>query len=182
MQALLLVAIPGSSVSMSTFDHLLGLFTAILGLSTAVLGLSVAMPVLFIAVPKLTIAVFKLSVAVLGLSILATAFVFVPGLSVFVLPSVSTPMLSGSSPLLFPVLSLPKTPMPNLATEKQKLDDIISEQSEKSKKISSEKLQSGKIKKAVLKKVFLSKAPLFPLLFPSSDIGKRKFDKSFINT
>lgn len=65
--------------------------------------------------------------------------------------------------------------MLDLAAKRQKLDDTISKWSIKSKKTSSKELNSRKIKKTALKKVFLLRA-----LF--SSIGKRKFDKTFINT
>ena len=50
------------------------------------------------------------------------------------------------------------------------------------KKTALKELWSGKIKKAALEEAFSLRVPLFPPFFSSSIIGKRKFDKIFINT
>ena len=152
------------------------------GLSTAMPRLSAIMPRSSIAMPGLSAVVSKLSSAMLGLSAPAFALVLVPGLSALVSPFASASVLPGLSLLYFFALFLSKTSTPNLATKKRKLDDTISGWSERSKKISSKELWSGKIKKAALEEVFLPRVSLFPLLFPPSGIGKRKFNKTIINT
>ena len=148
--------------------------------SVLVLGSSAAMPELSAAVPRSSVAVHESSVAVPGLSTPAFASVPVPGSSAPI--PLSLPMLLGSSPLPFLALFLPKTPMPNLATRRQRPDNTISEWSRRSKRASSEELYSGRIKRAALEEAFLPRAPLFLPLFPSSGIGKRKYNKIFINT
>ena len=174
------VPVPGLSATMpklsalaSTSVFIPGLFAVVPELFAAISGLSISVPGLFAAVPEL-------SVVMPGSSAPTFASVFMPGLFALVLPSV--PVLPESSSLLFLALFLPKTPTPNLAAERQKLDDTISGWSGRSKKASSEELYSGRIIRAASKDTFSPKIPLFPPLFPSSTIGKRKLDKTFINT
>ena len=148
--------------------------------STAIPESSAAVPGSSVIVPRLSVAMPGLSATMPGLSVSAFAFVSVPELSAPV--SLSAPVLLGSSPLLFPVLSLPKTLIPNLAVGRQKLDDTISGWSGRSKRVSLEELYSRRIQRATLEEAFLPRAPLFLLFFSSSDISKRKLDKTFINT
>ena len=108
---------PGLSASASTF-------VPVPGSSAAVPGSSAALPELSAAGPGSSVAMPESSATVPGLSVFASASVFVPGSSASVL--LSTPMLSGSFPLLFPALSSPKTPTPNLATKRRRLDNTIS--------------------------------------------------------
>lgn len=161
-------ALPGSSV-------------AVPGSSAATLRLSIDVPGLSITVPGLCTAMPGFFVVVLGLSALASASVLVPGLSALVPLLASAPVFPGSSPLPFLALPLPKTPTPNLAAGKRRLDDIISGQSGRSKKVFSEELWNRRMKKPVSEEAFLPRALLFPLLFPSISIGERKFNKTFIN-
>ena len=179
-QALLLAAMPGSSAPASISVPMPGLSAAMPGLSAPasasilVPGLSAAMPGLSATMPESSAAMPELSVAV------PKSSAVVPGSSAPI--PLFAPMLPGSSPLPFPALSLPKTLTPDLAIERQRLDDTISGWSERSKRASSGELCSGRIKKAALEEAFSPRAPLFLSLFPSSGIGKRKLDKTFINT
>ena len=129
-QALFFVAVPGLSALTSASVLVLGLSAAVPG-SSAPTSASVPIPGLSAAVPESSIAVLELSVAVpalsatmLGSSAPTSISVPVPGSSVSV--PLSTPVFPGLSPLPFPALSLPKTPMPDLAAGRQGLDDIIS--------------------------------------------------------
>ena len=177
---------PGLSAPVSASVPVPGSSAAVPGLSAPasasvpVPGSSAAMPESSAAVPGSSVAVPESSAAVPGSSAPASASVPVPGSSALVPPS--APILPGSSPLLFPALSSPKTPTPDLAAGRRKLDDTISEWSGRSKRASSEELCSGRIKKAASEEAFSPRAPLFLLLFPSSSIGERKLDKTFINT
>ena len=185
-RALLLTALLGLSAPASAFIPLPGLSAAMPRLSAPIfvfvsmLGLSAAMPESSAVVPGSFVTVPELSVAMPELSALASASVPMPGLSALVFPSM--PVLPRSSTLFFPTLSLPKTSTPNLAAERRRLDDTISRWSKRSKRIFSEELCSGRIKRGASKEAFSPKAPLFLPLFPSSSIGKRKLDKTFINT
>ena len=180
------VPVPGSSAPASASVPVPGLSAAVPGssapasASVPVPGSSAAVPESSAAVPGSSVAVPESSAAVPGSSAPASASVPVPGSSAPVPPS--APMLPGSSPLPFPALSLPKTPTPDLAAGRQRLDDTISGWSGRSKRVSSEELCSGRIKKAALEEAFLLRAPLFLPLFPSSGIAESKFDKTFINT
>ena len=138
------------------------------------------MPELSAAVPGLSVAVPELSATVPGSFALTSASVPTPESSALI--PLSTPMLPRSSLLPFLGLSLLKTLTPNLAAGRRKLDDIIFVWSGSSKRGSSEELCSGRIKKAASEEAFSPNAPLFLLLFPSSSIGERKLDKTFINT
>ena len=142
-------------------------------------GLSTAMPKLSVAIPGLSATMRRLSATVPRSFTLAFASVLIPGL--FALVPLSMPVLPKSSPLPFPALSLPKTLSPDLAAGRQRLDNIISGWSRRCKRVSSEELCSGRIKKAALEETFSLRAPLFPLFFSSSGIGKRKLNKTFIN-
>ena len=168
---------PGLSASASTSVPVPRLSAAIPGLSVAVPGLS--------APASASVPVPRLSAAVPGSSAFAFASVLLPqlstampGSSVSMSASVYVPGLSAA----IPGLSLLNIPTPNLAVKRRKLDDIISGWSGRSKRASSKELCSGRIKKTALEEPFLPRTTLFPLLFPSSGIGKRKFDKIFINT
>lgn len=166
------ISVPGLSAPMSAAVPVPGLSAVVFELSAILLKSSVAMPGLSppasasVFVPGLSVAMFGLFVAIPGSSIV------MPRLFV-AMPELSTAMLGSS---------LPKILTPNLAAKRQKVDDTISRWSERSKKASSEELCSRKIKKAALEEVFLPRAPLFSLFFLSNSIGKRKFDKIFINT
>ena len=192
-RALLLATMPGSSTSASASVPVLGSSIAMPGLSApasvsvpvsessaAMPKSSAAMLESSAAMPGSSVAVPKLSAAVPGLSAPASASISVPGSSTLVLPS--APMFPVSSPLLFPALFSPKTPTPNLAVGKGRLDDTISGWSGKSKRASLEELCSGRIKRAALEETFSPRVPLFLPLFPSSGISERKVDKTFINT
>lgn len=177
------VFISGSSATiLGSFATMPGWSIAVPGWSATVPELSVAVPGLFVVVPGLSAAVPELSAVMPKLSTLVPASVLVPRSSAPVLLSASAPVLPGLSPLLFPALSLPKTSMLNLAVGRRKLDNTISGWSRISKNASSEELWSGKIKKAAMEEAFLSRRTLFLLFFPSSGIGKRKFDNTFINS
>ena len=167
------IQVPGSFATMPGLS-------ALASASVPVPRFSTAMPELSAAMPGLSIAVPESSTTVLGLSAPMSASITVPELSALVYPS--TPMLAELSPLPFPAFSLPKTPMPDLAVSRQRLDNIIGGWSGRSKSASLEQLCSGRIKKAASEETFSPKAPLFLLLFPSSGISQRKLDKTFINT
>lgn len=119
------VLIPGLSIAV------LELFAAIFGLSAAIFGLSAAVLRLFTAMSGLS-APASISILMPQLftpvppSALASVFVFVFGSFSLIPPSIPTPLpelfflsmslyafISGSSPLLFLILSLPKTLIPN---------------------------------------------------------------------
>ena len=180
------VPVPGSSAPASASISVPGSSTAMLGssapasVSIPMPGLSAAMPESSVAMPGSSVAMPELSAIMPGLSAPTSASVLMPELSAPVPPS--APMLPGSSSLPFPVLSSPKTPTPDLAAGRQRLDNIISGWSGKNKRTSPEELYSGRIKRLASEEAFSSRAPLFFLLFPSSGIGKRKLDKTFINT
>ena len=198
-RALLLAAMPGSSALASTFVPIPGSSaptsasvpvpgsSAAVPRSSAPTSASVPMPGLSAAVPKLSATVLGSSVAIPessatmpGSSTPSSASIPMPGSSTSIPPS--APMLPGSSPLPFPTLSLPKTPTPDLAAGRRRLDDTISGWSGRSKKAFSEELCSGRIKRAASEEAFSPRAPLFLPLFPSSGIGEKKLDKIFINT
>lgn len=154
--------------------------SALTSASDSVPGLSVTLPGSFPAIPGSSIAMPGLSAALLGssaallrLSTPLSASVFMPGMSAFVPPSVSAPVFPRLSPLLFLILSLSKTPMPNLGKGRQKFDNTISEWSRRSKKTSSKELWSRRIKKVALEEAFLPKAPLFLLFFLSNGMQKK---------
>ena len=177
--ALLLATVPGLSAPASASVPVSGSST-LTSTSVPMPGSFAAMPESSAALPGSFVAVLELSAAMLGLSIPASASIFVPGLSTPIPPF--APMLPKSFPLPFSTMSLPKTPMPDLAARKQRLDNTISGWNRRSKRTSSEELCGGRIKRTASKEVFLPKASLFLPLFLSSGPGKRKLDKTFINT
>ena len=144
-QALLLVAMPELSAPTSTSMLVSGLSTIVPRLSTTMSRLSTTILGLSIAVLELSATMPRFFVFVFGLSALVSAFVLIFGLFVFILLFASVIVFLRLSPLPFPVLSLPKIPKPNLVVERQKLDDIISGWSRRSKKASSEELWSERI-------------------------------------
>ena len=140
------VPVPGSSAALPRSSAPTFTFVPVTGLSADMSESSAAMLRSFVAMPGSSVAVLRLSAIMPLLSAPVSASVSVPGLSTLVL--LSTPMLLRSSSLPFPILSLPKTPTPDLVTGRRRLDDTISGRSKKSKRGFSEKLCSGKIKKA----------------------------------
>lgn len=127
--ALLFVAIPGLFIFASVFLPVLEFSAVGPGLSIVLLGLSTTIFRLFastsasIFMPKSFTPIF--------LSTLMSASVLMLGLST-PMPKLSSlsaslyALVFGLSPLFFPVLSLPKTPILNLAIRRQKLDNTIS--------------------------------------------------------
>ena len=176
------VFMPGSSATiLESFAAMPGWSIVVPGWSAAVPELSAAVPELFVAVPGLSAAVPELSAVVPELSTLVTASILVLGSSAPVFLSASAPVLPGLSLLPFLALFLPKTSIPNLAVGRRRLDDTI-RWSRISKNASLKELKSGKIKKAAMEEAFLPRGTLFFPFFPFSGIGKRKFDKTFINS
>ena len=177
-QTLLFGAVLGLSAPASAFVPVPGLSTTVPG-SSAPTSASVPVPGSSAAVAGSSAVMLELSAALPGSSIAVFTSIPVLGLSATV--PLSVPMLPGLSPLPFLALSLPKTPTPNLAVGRQRLDDTISGWSGRSKRASQEELCSGRIKRAASKEAFSPKALLFLLLFPFSSIDKRKLNKTFIN-
>ena len=184
-QTLLLAAVPrlftlaSASVLVLGFSATVPELSALASASILVLGLSATIPELSAIMPGSSLAMSRLSAVVPGLSaampgLSAPVFEFIPMPGLSVLPRLS--------PLLFPTLSLPKIPAPNLAAEWQRLDDTIIGWSGRSKRASSKELFSGRVIKAALEEIILPGALLFLLFFPSNGIGKRKLDKNIINT
>ena len=171
-RALLLVAIPGLFASISASVSMPGLFITVLGWSSAISGLSATIPRLSIAMLELFAAMPGLSVTVFRLFTPASASVIVPGSSTPIFLSVSAPILPKLSPLPFPILFLPKIPMPNLAAKRQRLDNTISGWSGRSKKVLSKEFWNRRIKKAASEEAFLPKAPLFFLFFRPMILAK----------
>ena len=195
-------AMPGLCIAIpKSFTAMPGLFATVSGSSAAVYGLSTTMPKLSATVSKLSTPT-SASVIVPGssspihLSTLASISVSMPGSSALIFFTTFAPvprfsslsafpnaLVPRSSPLPFHTLFLLKIPMPNLTIERQRLNNTICGWSGRNKKISSAELCSRQIKRAALKEVFSPRAYLFPPLFLSSSISKkRKFDKIFINT
>lgn len=129
-QALLLAVVPRLFILASAFVPVPESFAAMSGLSISTFA--------SISMPKSFVVVIGLSVAMPRSSTPAFASVFIPGLST-AMPGLSVAMvklfavlleLFIAVPKLFiavPGSFLPKTPIPNLAVRRQKLDDTISE-------------------------------------------------------